>query len=67
MEQFACLSAELRAQPGREAAVLTKYGMDSAGYQRLAATFSSSFVADPTLEERFKSLVEYYGRMMQRR
>jgi hypothetical protein len=67
LEQYACLCAELRSQPGREAGVLTKYGLDGAGYERLTGNFSSSFIADPAVEQRFLSLVEFYGRSMQRR
>lgn len=67
LEQFACLVAELRSQPGREANVLTKYGLDAPSYEQTTKRFEADFVANPDQAERFQSLSEYYTRTMQRR
>lgn len=67
VEQYACLEAELAAQPAREALTLQRYELDAAGIEALRSRYQTLFAGDPALQERFTRLVEYYRNSFTRR
>lgn len=67
VEQYACLEAELAAQPGREAATLQRYNLAQASLDALRRRYQTLFAGDPILQERFARLSEHYRASMGRR